>query len=227
MPLAHAIDRRYTAAMHWLMQAILLTIVIQLASCNAPAPTIADPLEVAPADFYIDATVMAVPASRSPDAARAIHYVPVQLRPARYVLFADGTLRHDVDPTGDRGADWLPPITRILTREQTAQTWSLAKQLGLTDPKKADPIINPNLVTASLGERVIFMDFRGDSQRWNFLRRAPLDQPPDAALEQLLRHLAQLSWADQDPAPDALIMPKRYDFGPDPYERYRNPSPQK
>lgn len=213
--------------MRWPGCAILFIMIAHVASCTAPPPTDADSLHVAPADFYIDATVLAAPATRSPQAAKAIHNVPAHLRPGRFVVFADGTLRQEFDPTAQRSPNWLPPITRMLTREQTAHVWSLATQLGLTDQAAADPIINPILVKANPGERVLFIDFRGNGRRWNFIRRASLDEPPDAALVQLLRHLAELSWADQAPEPDAIIMPKRYDFGPDPYERYRKQSPPK
>jgi hypothetical protein len=205
------------------MRAILLMMMTCLPACSAPFSTVADPLEVAPADFYIDATILAAPATRSPDDAKALHTGPAHVRPARYVLFADGTLRHGFDHAGERGANWLPPITRMLTRAQTAHVWSRAQQLGLANPQAADPGINANLVKANPGERVVFIDFRGNGRRWNFLRRAPLDQPPDAALAHFIDHLVQLSWADDESAPDALIAPKRYDFGPDPYERYRLP----
>jgi len=193
---------RYTAAMRWIMRAILLMMMTCLPACSAPFSTVADPLEVAPADFYVDATILVAPATRSPDDAKALHTGPAHVRPARYVLFADGTLRHGFDHAGERGANWLPPITRMLTRAKTAHA---------------------NLVKANPGERVVFIDFRGNGRRWNFLRRAPLDQPPDAALAHFIDHLVQLSWADDESAPDALIAPKRYDFGPDPYERYRLP----
>ena len=210
-------------AMRWPTCVFLLLLIAQLASCAATAPTAEDPLEIAPADFYIDATVLATPASRSPDAAKAIYQAPAHLRPARYVVFADGTLRHAFESEVNKGANWLPPISRMLTREQIAETWALAHQLGLTRDDSGDPLINPSLVKADPGQRLVYVDFRGHGKRWNFIRAAPLDQPCDAAVATLIKHLVELSWADQMPPPDAMITPKRYDFGPDPYERYRQP----
>lgn len=205
---------------------VCLIIVMQMASCAAPSPSMHDPLEAAPADFYIDATVLAKPASRSPNAAKVIQSAPVHLRPARYVLFADGTLRHAFDTTGEKGGNWLPPITRILTREQTADVWALADQLGLTRIESSDAIVNAALLSAEPGQRVICIDFRGSGRRWMFIRAASLDEPPDAAVAKLVQRLAELSWADQQTPADAVVMPKRYDFGPDPYEQYRRSETQ-
>ena len=212
--------------MRMLWNAIALMIVMHVASCAAPVSTNDDPLGIAPADFYIDATVFASLGSRSPDAAKAIQNAAPHLRPARYVLFADGTLRQAFDATGAKGANWLPPITRMLTREQTAEVWALAHQLGLTRVESGDPLIDPALVKADAGQRVIYLDFRGNGKRWNFIRQAPLDQAPDAAVVKLIQHLVELSWADVAAPSDTTLVPKRYDFGPDPYQRYRQPNQQ-
>ena len=39
----------------------------------------------------------------------------------------------------------------------------------------------------------------------------------------LVRHLAGLAWATDLPQKRIRTIPRRYDFGPDPYARYRTP----
>ena len=56
----------------------------------------------------------------------------------------------------------------------------------------------------------------GDGHRW---ARTETLGGTDGALDRLVERLAGLAWAADTPAAGAP--PHRYDFGPDPYERYR------
>jgi hypothetical protein len=171
-----------------------------------------------PVDFALNVTILAGPAVNQPN--------DPPLRQSRYVLLADGSLCYGSDPERTKGADWLPPITRILTTGQIADVWSHAREGGLLDPLRANEPVNFKLVPPPLNDEVVYLaEFTALGQRWNFIRRATvhqgIDGPIDQALTQLIVELAELAWVDGQSASDVPIMPKRYDFGTDPYSRYR------
>ncbi len=196
--------------------------------CARKQQVSADPLGIAPTDFSIEATVMTGEGATLTNAAH--------LRQSRYVLFADGSLYFGEDVNREQGADWLPPLTRVLTRKQVADVWSLAKQLGFTDPNNAGgAAINFKMVRPGVDGVTQIVAFRGWGERCTFVHswapkgdkekadgEAPSDQP-DPAMTQLVRELARLAWASDTPPVEAVVMPMRYDFGPDPYARFRQP----
>jgi len=141
------------------------------------------------------------------------------------VLFPDGSLHFGLDPQRKRGGDWLPPLTRILSRRELASLWSIAQQQGFTDPGRGDPAFNFKLVQTGLNEVVTMVGFSGSGRRWSFVRRQELSQEGDAAMTRLVREMAALAWASDRELPESRIVPKRYDFGPDPYARYRHATP--
>lgn len=193
--------------------AMVMLMAAALGGCSAPPHASVDPLGAAPADFTLDVTVLA---GRDVQQTGEAHRTQ-----SRYVLFPDGSLHHAVDVERERGGDWLPPLTRMLTRAQMAEVWSLAQQAGFADPSTADETINFKLVTAAPNEIVYLAGVSASGDRWNYIRRGPADQPSDAGITQLVRLLAQLAWASDLADPRVKIQPRRYDFGPDPYARYR------
>lgn len=200
---------------------LAIACIAALASCATAPVDVADeeidPLSGSPSDFSLEVTVLA---PLVPEAAANVP-VPAQLRQSRYVLFADGELHQGLDPDHKWGADWLPPITRILSRRELAELWSLAQQIGFTDPKAGSPAVNFKLVKPGPDEIVTLAGFSGNGKRWFFERRQKVGSAEDPAMTQLVRRLAQLSWASDRAEPETLIVPHRYNFGPDPYARYR------
>jgi hypothetical protein len=190
---------------------------VLLAGCQSqqPAPPgeTSDVLAAAPADWTIDATVLA---GGDVTPAPGTH-----LRPSRAVVFPDGSLHYGADPK--RGVDWLPPLVRRLSREQMAQLWSQANQMGFDDAEGADDVGNEKLIAAGPTEIVHVLSFSGGGQRWAFVRRGSAVEPTDAATTAFIRTLAALAWAEDEPDHEAMIIPLRYDFGPDPYQRFREP----
>lgn len=207
---------------------------IAVTGCGAPQRVSADPLGAAPTDFALEVTILTpAPATTqptstapatAPTAAPATMPAEAHLRQSRYVLFSDGSLHQGEDSDHSKGAEWLPPITRVLSRRQIAEVWSLAQQLGFNDPKNAgNSAINFRTVPPpSEGAVVYLMAFRGWGQWWTFTRNSPMDHP-DPAMTEMVRALAQLAWASDMPATEPHVVPRRYDFGADPYERYRQP----
>ena len=177
---------------------------------SAPNPS-ADPLSPAPEDFTLDITVLR---GRAADALAAAH-----LRPGKYVLFSDGSLHFGSQP--DRGADWLPDPVRTLDRRQVAGIWSLARQLGFIASSETSAPINLTLIEPPRNGLAYLVAVAGSGQRWTIVRRSAASEPPDPACAALVRHLAELAWVTDVPANQPWVMPVRYDFGPDPYARYR------
>ncbi len=200
---------------------LLLVGLFLLTGCAASGPpppatgvttSQTDPLEV-PADFSLDLTVwadIAVPTAGQPDA-------DPHVRAGRFILFCDGSLHWSgrvEDPE-----DEMPPLRRILRRADMAALWTLIRQLGMDDATKATPAVNVRLVEPPPGEVLYLVVLTADGQRWAFRRQAPSRDQPDAAMASLVGRLRELAWADRaDPVPAA---PRRYDFGADPYARYR------
>ncbi len=171
-----------------------------------------DPLEV-PADFSLDMTVWADVA----DAAAGQPDADPHLRTGRFILFCDGSLHWS--GRVEAPEDEMPPLRRILRRADMAALWTLIRQLGMDDATKATPAVNIRLVEPPPGAVLYLAVLTGDGRRWAFQRQAPTPDQPDPAMTILVGRLRELAWADPaDPVPAA---PRRYDFGADPYARYR------
>ena len=135
-----------------------------------------------------------------------------------------GTLRYGIDEERTLGANWRPDVVRRLDRLQVQEVWALARQLGLTDPAKGDEPINFALVKAEPNQVVYLAAFTGNDDSWEFVRRSTFPAGPDPSMTTLARRLAQLAWASDVQDSIAAMMPIRYNFGPDPYARYRSPA---
>lgn len=83
-----------------------------------------------PTDFSLAITVIAPPRGAVQPAT-----LPRGLRPARYILEADGTLRVALGAGATRAT--YPPPTRIINDARRAEVWSRSKALGLLDPDSA------------------------------------------------------------------------------------------
>jgi hypothetical protein len=91
----------------------------------------------------------------------------------------------------------------------------------LTNSSLAESAVNFKLVHAAPGEIVYLAGLHGDDASWSFIRRGPIGHPPDPAIARLIDCVATLAWADQQLDAELPTRPVRYDFGPDPYARYR------
>ncbi len=171
-----------------------------------------DPLEV-PADFSLDLTIWADDAGAGP---RQPGPDP-HLRAGRFILFCDGSLHWS--GRVEHPEDEMPPLRRILRRADMAALWTLIRQLGMDDVTKATPAVNVRLVEPPPREVLYLAVLTGDGQRWAFQRHAISPDQPDPAMTRLVGRLSELAWGDLvDVVP---LTPRRYDFGLDPYARYR------
>lgn len=170
-----------------------------------------DPL-VVPADFSVDLTVWArTPGTTGqPPAA-------TNTRPGRFILFCDGSLHWS--GRVDHPEDEMPPLRRVLRRGDMAALWTLIRQLGMDDMTNSTPLVNVHLVEPPAGEVLYLAVLTGEGQRWAIQRQAAAADRPDPAMASLVGRLTELAWGGAaEGGPGA---PRRYDFGPDPYARYR------
>ncbi|MEM7228763.1 MAG: hypothetical protein AAF432_08105 [Planctomycetota bacterium] len=191
----------------------LLLIVLLVGCASDPEPVSVasdDVFGIAPQDFALDVLVAAGPDQiESPLAHR---------RPGRFVVFPDGALHFgtDLPPAADR----LPPERRVLKQAQMAQLWGLLGELGLDAPDAGEPPRSEQLIMVGEDETVTLITVTAGGERWQVARLGPGDTD-DAVATPLVRYLASLAWAADIPEPERLVRPVRYDFGPDPYARYR------
>jgi len=194
-----------------------MTIALPLAmlcGCGGPPATVEIPIDPPP-DLTVDVTVL------SGDDEAPLK--PAHLRTSRYVLFPDGALHSGSAPS--LTADDFPPYTRTLSTAQREAIWRVIVDSGLADPAMADQVGNVELVQAAPGQMTHVIAISADGRRWTMGRTRNLADPPDPSMTRFVRSLAALAWASDAPDLEHLTVPKRYDFGPDPYEQYRRPAP--
>lgn len=168
-----------------------------------------------PPDFSLDVSVVA--GSVPGDGAQRAAGREVFTRPGHYILLPDGSLHW---AAGDQPVPGLPPRRRVLDRRQVADLWALAQQLGLADPAQAMGPVNPRLLEVEPGQLVYLAILTGRQQRWAFERRVDAGQPQDPVMSVFVGRLAALAWVGLAPQP-AEELQREYEFGPDPYARYR------
>ncbi|MDG2022136.1 MAG: hypothetical protein P8J59_09325 [Phycisphaerales bacterium] len=180
-------------------------------------------------DSVIDATVMVgdglgLRIERDPGA------WPVQLRPARAIVLPDGVLRADVG--ADLGVDDRPGMTRSLYRSQLVELWKEMDVLDFGTPSAGNYSGNLELLEPGDDEVIQILHLQRDGRDWTIVRRfeIPEDASPrdsstfdveDPRMRSAMRRLAALAWAWDVPPDDSIRFPERYDFGPDPWSRYR------
>ena len=199
---------------HMVRSAIILSLLlVRLTGCAAPPEFAPDPLGAVPMDFTLDVTILTGEDIKDrPEA---------QWRQSRYVLFSDGSLHYGAD--NERKADWMPDLARRLSRQRVAEIWSLSQQLGFADPVNGDVPTNFMSISPAPTEVVYLIAYTGSNKRWEFVRRTEPGDNADPASVTLVRRLAMLAWANDRSSREMPLLPNRYDFGPDPYARYRRP----
>ena len=159
--------------------------------------------------------------------------MPVELRPARAVILADGSLRADVGPS--LGVDDRPGVTRHLRRLQLVNLWQRLEELGFAEAESGNFDRNPNLLVPGPNEVIQILELRRNGRDWMVVDRFPVapeagepESAPDESqsgqdprMKAALRSIAALAWASDAPPDDTIRFPERYDFGPDPWARYR------
>jgi len=188
------------------MRCVTWFVLLLLATGCATVPTTPDPQGPPPIDVSIEMEIQ--PASGDAELASLVPGGGGQ-----FLLNPDGVLQYG--RLGARNADWLPTATRRLSRGQLADVWLLVRQLGYADP--ADGQVT---VAAPTEPGACRLSLTGWDTRWSFASRIGSEYSGDAAMLQLVERLASMLSLEPD-RPARTIIPRRYDFGPDPYARYR------
>jgi hypothetical protein len=147
------------------------------------------PPDQRPVDLALAATVFA-PRVPLPDVE-----LPRAIRPARYIVEADGVLRASVGAASDAAA--FPPRVRQLSPRQADQVWRALLDSGLLDDANPNRLSDPESAMRS-GDRttaMIFVSYQGKRTTLRVL----LDRAtPDAvAAERVIDRLAELAWLPQ------------------------------
>jgi hypothetical protein len=194
----------------------VLTIVLSAVlatGCGSRAvvrPDAADVFAGVPEDFSLD--VVIEPGVNRVDEDLA------HRRAGRFIVFPDGALHYGSDVP--EGSDQRPVEQRVLSRGDMARLWSTVREAGLGDRAVAEAPVNDRFVTVGADDILTIVTITANGDRWSAIRRTT-GQDDDPVTKPLLRRLAQLAWATDVRPPDRTIAPRRYDFGPDPYARYR------
>ena len=158
---------------------------------------------------------------------------PVQVRPARAVILSDGSLRADVGPS--LGVDDRPGVTRHLRRRQMVALWQRMDELGFAEAGSGNFDRNPNLLVPGPNEVIQILELRRNGRDWIVVDRFSVAEDAaegtggaegtlagqDPRMKAAIRSIAALAWASDAPPDDTIRFPERYDFGPDPWARYR------
>ena len=135
---------------------------------------------------------------------------------------------------------YLIPLLESANWEQVAVLWKSLKDLkyGSSDPGRTGEFRgNPALITVGAGEVAQILTIQADGDEWTIACRftphredngslvsdgkAPGEIP---SMRAFLRRLLALAWATDLPPEHRFAAPERYDFGPDPWSRYRSSS---
>lgn len=157
---------------------------VGLTACSSTPPPVAAPLpSTRPADFTLAATVY------SPD----VPSLPRSLRPARYILGADGALR--AASGAPASEETFPPIRAQLTPTQIDELWQLVRGSDLLNPSHPARVRNPQAIPASFDAPTALLRISSGDAATTL--QVPLDRSGDAGLpaEQIVDRLAAWSRA--------------------------------
>lgn len=200
--------------------AIALLWLALLASCASREINSAGP----PEDFALDVAVFALqPPGTDAGMAPAAH-----ARTSRYVLLPGGAL-HTADSVSGEVVpqDILPAFTRTLSAAEVESLWNLVDRRGLADHRDQGAIVrSAGPIAGAADAPVCIVRIAARGRRYAIAQPFLEDAELSAELRDLVRSLAAMSWRSDAPVVDRPFAPRRYDFGPDPYARYRDPAPR-
>lgn len=156
-------------------------------SSPAPPPAAEAVPDERPKDFIFAATVY------SPKSMREAA-LPRSLKPARYIIEADGVLRAAVGPGAT--VETYPGQTRQLTPRQFDSIWRLVRDSGMLDPGNPSRVDDPETIQREPG-RTTALVYIGYGERRTTLRIV-LDRTSEgaASAEKVIDKLAELAWVN-------------------------------
>lgn len=173
-----------------------------------------DPSGGAPGDLSIEIDV--IPGRSVEDRAK------IEERPARFVLFADGSLHGEADRVPPRGV--RPARIRRLEREQMADLWLAMRNAGFASAGLADTRRSVDALEPGAGDVLVTMEVFANGERFAFVRSYKPGGDDEPAMRGMVRSVASLAWASDEALAETAELPLRYDLGPDPYARFARPA---
>lgn len=145
-----------------------------------------------PPDFWLAIAVLRAPADAASRAA-AYQKLPVEVRPSRYIMEADGILRA---ATGSGASlETFPDQTRQLTPEEVRSLWETLRTSALVrDDHPARRGVGPTV--SSIGDRTVYVvSFAAGGWR-RVLAMDALPEPGEGAEDarRLVERAAELAW---------------------------------
>ena len=193
---------------------LVLGAVVGIAGCASPPASntaritpLADPLSEVPQDFEVEVLIMV--------GRKVEDRTVLQRRNVSMLLLPDGSLHAAAGDSVIPGT--RPGLARTLYQDQVADLWALLGRLDLRSAGSHPirPVRPPGAM-----EIVYVLEVTHNNQRRRVVDRLVKDES-NQAMVALIRSMGGLAWLrDEAPAPNR-IEPLRYDFGPDPWERYR------
>lgn len=167
---------------------MLLVGLILTAGCRSGQPVILTPLAdetFIPARFSLGLTVM------GPDAGEQ----EISLRPARYILEADGHLRAAIGEGSTPKT--FPPIARRLDDRQMAGLWAIVDDAGILDDPDPARVGNPALIDPPRSGTIAVVSVRAGERARSSMFELVSDDPEADRILPLIRDLARLAWVDR------------------------------
>ena len=177
-------------------------------SSTPPSSEDSDPLMGVPRDFQLDVQVLV--GDKVDDRDR------LERRAVHMVVLPDGALHAAVGDEVIPGA--RPGLARVLYRDQVADLWALLQQGAFIG--SGDPVIGPVRKPGAM-EIVYIVEYTVNNTRRRIVQRQLSKDARGNATTVLVRSMGAMAWLRDRPIRDSTVMPIRYDFGPDPWARYR------
>ena len=173
---------------HW----AVIGVAVLLGACrsNTPPPApVQGPLpEERPADFVLAATVYSPKSMERAD-------LPRSLRPARYIVEADGVLRAAVGPGSETTT--YPGQTRQLTPREFDTLWRIVRESGLLDAGSVWRVENPDEVTRASDRTTALVYVGYEGKRTTVRMLLDRSGAESVAAERLVDRLAELAWVGE------------------------------
>ena len=197
-----------------ILLSLLCCTTATICGCAAPPDSgsvrvtrLENPLSDVPPDFEVEVRVMVGDRVTDRDL--------IQRRPVSMLLLPDGSLHAASGSLVLPGI--RPGLARILYQEQVSQLWDLIGNLELLD---AGVVPERPVRAPGRKEIVRVIEITSNDVRLRVVQRV-VDGDEDPGVVRLIRTMGALAWLRDSAPPANVIEPLRYDFGPDPWARYR------
>lgn len=172
---------------------LVACVLVVLAGCAGSSQHSSNAAVVAervPEDFWLSITVMG-PVRAGGDA--AYEQIGAGLRPGRYVVEPDRSLRAAVGPAAE---DWAyPPRLRRISASEMAEVWSLVRSSGVLAADHPDTASRAPSLEMVTGRTVYVVSTHADgARRVVVINVEPEPAASAAAVRPMIERVAKMAW---------------------------------